>query len=74
MSTYVYISYPGQQHQPPQPNQGMAATPPPQPNQGVPATPPLLPDQIERSLDHKLMELDIPENKLDLIDVTEEVI
>ena len=50
------------------------ATPPLQPNQGVLATPPLLLEHIEMSLDHELMELYIPEDIPDLLDVSEEVI
>ena len=52
----------------------MLATPYPQANQGVPATPPPQPNQIEIPLDHEPMELYIPEDIPDLIDVPEEVI
>ena len=57
---------------PPQPNQGVPTTPTPQPDQGVPATPPQ-PEQIEMPPNYELMELDIPEDILDLLDVPEEV-
>ena len=50
------------------------ATPTQWPNQGVPATPPLLPDQIEMLPDHDLMDLDIPGDIPDLLDVPEGVI
>ena len=49
-------------------------TPPPQPNQWVPATLPQQPDQGEVPLEFELMELDIPEDMPDLLDVPEEVI
>ena len=52
----------------------MPATPSQKPNQGVPATPPQQPDQIELPPDHRLMELDIPEDIPDLIDVPDKVI
>ena len=60
--TYTYLRYPDQQIHPLHPNQGVPATPTPQP------------DQIELSLDHGLMELDILEDTQGLIDVLDKVI
>ena len=48
--------------------------PPLWPTQRVTATSPLQPDQIEMPPDYELMELDIPEDTPDLLDVPEEVI
>ena len=53
--------------------QPIPVTPPPQPNQGVPATLPQQPDQVEVSPQFELMELDIPEDIPDLLDVPKEV-
>ena len=61
---------------PQQPNQVvMPANPPSQPNQVVmPANPPSQPNHMEMPPDHEHMELDIPEDLQDLIDILEEVL
>ena len=58
----------------PQPNQRVPSTPPLQHNQGLPATPAPHPDQIEMPPDHEVMELNIPGDVPDLINVPKEVI
>ena len=60
----------------PQPNQvDMPATPPLQPNQvQIPLTPSQKPGQVEMSSEHEFMELDIPKDMPDLIDVPGEVL
>ena len=51
----------------------MPATSPSQPDQGVPATPPEQPDQVEVPPEFELMELDVPEDIPDWLDISEEV-
>ena len=70
---YVIHEIPRQGIPPLHPNQEVPGAPPPQPNHRVPATPSLQPDKREMPLDHKLMELNIPEDILNLINVPEEV-
>ena len=53
--------------------QPVPVTPPLQPNQGVPATPTQQPDEAEVPPEFELMELDIPEDIPDLLDVPAEV-
>ena len=48
-------------------------TTPPWLNQELPVTPLPQPDQVEMSLDYEVMDLDIPEDLPDLIDVPEDV-
>ena len=48
-------------------------SPPPQPDQEVPATLLQQPDQVKVPLEFELMELDIPEDIADLLDVPQEV-
>ena len=53
--------------------QPVAVTPPPQPNQGVSFMLPQQPDQVEVPLEFEMIELDIPEDIPDLLDVPQEV-
>ena len=48
-------------------------TPPLHPGQGAPATLPQQPDPVEASLEFELMELNIPDDKPDLLDIPAEV-
>ena len=53
--------------------QPVQATQPLKPDQGVPATLPQQPEQVEVPLEFELMELHIPEDIPDLLDIPEEV-
>ena len=52
-----------------QPHSPYQQPPPLQINQGVPVIPPLQPDQVEMSPDYEMMELDIPEDLSDLLEI-----
>ena len=56
------------------PPQAIPATPPPQVNQESPVIPSLQPDQVEMPPDYELMDLDIPEDIPDLLDIPEDMI
>ena len=71
---YLYIHEIPRPATPNQPQKPIPGTPTLQPNQGVLAMPPQQPDQVEVLPEFDMMDLDIPEDIPDLLDIPEEII